>query len=220
MRRERERGSHTHTHTHLGIHLAATNPLVIKHCLMYHDSMKLSGVRFWLFGLRPPLPAALRKGLFYACGGESPSPVLQVSRVRGSADFMVIALRFSPRRPRRSSTILDIRDSQRTPGLAAALITPKTLYASEDLDLLQNLPWYFACCYSAKNLRRTRSKLLGGAHECCMSQRKASEYTVTYQDRRLGCGVFLQGRRVEGVIAESLYLILKRKPGEADMELQ
>ena len=35
---------HSHTHTHLGIHLAATNPLVIKHCLMYHESMKLSGV--------------------------------------------------------------------------------------------------------------------------------------------------------------------------------
>ena len=33
-----------HTHTHLGIHLAATHLLVIKHCLMYHESMKLSGV--------------------------------------------------------------------------------------------------------------------------------------------------------------------------------
>ena len=30
--------------SHLGIHLAATHLLVIKHCLMYHESMKLSGV--------------------------------------------------------------------------------------------------------------------------------------------------------------------------------
>ena len=30
--------------SHLGIHLAATHLLVIKQCLMYHESMKLSGV--------------------------------------------------------------------------------------------------------------------------------------------------------------------------------
>ena len=30
--------------THLGIHRAATHQLFIKHCLMYHESMKLSGV--------------------------------------------------------------------------------------------------------------------------------------------------------------------------------
>ena len=30
--------------SHLGIHLAATHLLVIKHCLMYLESMKLSGV--------------------------------------------------------------------------------------------------------------------------------------------------------------------------------
>ena len=30
--------------THLGIHRAATHQLFIKHCLMYHESVKLSGV--------------------------------------------------------------------------------------------------------------------------------------------------------------------------------
>ena len=35
---------HIHTHTHLGIHLAATHLLVIKHCLVYLESMKLSGI--------------------------------------------------------------------------------------------------------------------------------------------------------------------------------
>ena len=34
----------THTHTHLVIHRAATHQLFIKHCLMYHESIKLSGV--------------------------------------------------------------------------------------------------------------------------------------------------------------------------------
>ena len=35
----------THTHTHLGIHLAATNPLEFKHCLMYHWKINFQGFR-------------------------------------------------------------------------------------------------------------------------------------------------------------------------------
>ena len=37
--------THTHTHTPLGIHPAATNPLFIKHCLMYLRKVNFQEVR-------------------------------------------------------------------------------------------------------------------------------------------------------------------------------